>query len=194
MGRDMMEPGSTVSAISAEDEAALVAAAAVDGEAFATLYRRYRLPIYRYLRVRTTSDEDAADLVQQVFAKAFRALPEYEERGLPFRAWLFRLAQNTAIDASRHNHQTVPLDDLSMAHEPHLPNEPEASALRADALTRFQQLIAPLDAERRDLLTLRFVHELPTAEIARILGKQDAAVRAQLKRALTTLKERQHDR
>ncbi|HET7037020.1 MAG TPA: sigma-70 family RNA polymerase sigma factor, partial [Thermomicrobiaceae bacterium] len=83
-------------AAAAEEEAALVAAAKVDGAAFAALYRRHRGPIYRYLRARTRCDEDAADLTQQVFLKAFEALPRYQERGLPFAAWLFRLARNAA--------------------------------------------------------------------------------------------------
>lgn len=194
MRREVTEPGQPGGASSLEDEAALVAAARVDGDAFAALYRRYRQPIYRYLRARTGTDEDAADLAQQVFVKAFEAIPRYQERGVPFSAWLFRLARNTVIDAARRPDRTLPLQSLGDAKEPRLPNEPEVNALRADALARFQQLIAPLDDERRDLLTLRFVHELPTAEIAIILGKHDAAVRAQLKRALTTLKEQQHGR
>lgn len=193
MGRDVRQSGHP-EMISLEHEAALVAAAKVDGEAFAALYRRYRLPIYRYCRARTPSGEDAADLAQQVFLKAFEAIPRYEERGLPFSAWLFRLARNAAIDASRRPQRDLPLDEVPPSTEPYLPNEPEASALHADALNRFQQLIAGLDDERRDLLTLRFVLELPTAQIATILGKRDAAVRAQLKRALATLKEQQHGR
>ena len=194
MRREVNNKGEPGGVSSLEDEAALVAAAKVDGDAFAALYRRYRQPIYRYVRARTGSEEDAADLAQQVFVKAFEAIPRYQERGLPFSAWLFRLAHNTLIDAARRAGPTLPLQTLREANEPRLPNEPEAHALKIDAFARFQQLIAPLDEERRDLLTLRFVHELPIAEIALTLGKQDAAVRAQLKRALTTLKEQQHGR
>lgn len=193
MRRDVTE--SDQAALSpSEDEAALVAAAKVDGDAFAALYRRYRQPIYRYCRARTRTDDDAADLAQQVFLKAFEAIPRYEERGLPFAAWLYRLAHNAVVDATRRSGRTLPLQNLGTTNEPRLSNEPEDSALKADALDRFQQLISRLDEERRHLLTLRFVLELPTGEIAFILGKQDAAVRAQLKRALATLKEQQHGR
>jgi len=170
------------------DEAALVEAAKVDGEAFARLYQRYRLPIYRYCRARSRTDEDAADLAQQVFLKAFEALPRYEDRGWPFSAWLYRLAHNAVIDAARRPEPPRP-----PAPGP-TPNEPEASALEADSLLSFQQLIAPLTEEQRHVLTLRFVLELPTAEIAGILGKRDTAVRSQLKRALASLKEQQHGR
>lgn len=182
---------STASSLT-EDEAIELAVTQHEGGAFALLYRRYRQPIYRYVRARTPSDDDAADLAQQVFLKVFEALSLYEDRGLPVSAWLFRIAHNAVIDASRRTHPTLPLDQLPEAGQPALPDEPEAAALAADALTRFQTLIAPFDAERRDLLTLRFVAELPTAEIAVILGKRDAAVRAQLSRALATLKELHH--
>ncbi len=177
-----------------EEESALVEAAKDDGDAFAALYHRYRGPVYRYCRARSRSDEDAADLAQHVFLKAFEAIPRYEDRGLPFAAWLFRLAHNTIIDAARRPNRTVPLSRTDTQHELQLSNEPEVSALQSDAMARFQQLISSFDAERQHLLTLRFVLELPTAEIAQILGKRDSAVRAQLKRALDRLKEQQHGR
>jgi RNA polymerase sigma-70 factor, ECF subfamily len=192
MRRDALESSESETGLT--DDAALVAAARADGAAFASLYQRYRLPIYRYCRARSRTDDDAADLAQQVFLKAFEAMPRYEDRGLPFSAWLFRLAHNAVIDAARQSRSALPLEDLTPAHEPRLPNEPEVSALATDAFNDFQRLISPLDEERRHLLTLRFVLELKTAEIAVILGKRDAAVRAQLKRALDTLKERQHGR
>jgi len=193
MSRELTEPD-RAGIDSPSEEAALVEAVKVDGEAFARLYQRYRLPIYRYCRARSRTDEDAADLAQQVFLKAFEALPRYEDRGLPFSAWLYRLAHNAVVDAARRPERTTPMDQLTTPRETHLPNEPESSALEADSLLRFQQLIAPLTEERRHLLTLRFVLELPTAEIAGILGKRDTAIRSQLKRALASLKEQQHGR
>lgn len=171
-----------------KNEAALVEAAKVDGDAFGRLYQRYRLPIYRYCRARSRTDEDAADLAQQVFLKAFEALPRYEDRGRPFSAWLYRMAHNAVIDAARRPDPPTPAATGST------PNEPEVQALAADSTLRFQQLIAPLTEEQRHVLTLRFVLELPTAEIAAILGKRDTAVRSQLKRALASLKEQQHGR
>ncbi len=187
MSRELTEPD-RAGIDSPSDEAVLVEAAKVDGEAFARLYQRYRLPIYRYCRARSRTDEDAADLAQQVFLKAFEAIPRYENRGLPFSAWLYRLAHNAVIDAARRPDPPPPLEAVST------PNEPEALVLEADSLLRFQQLIEPLSEERRHLLTLRFVLELPTAEIAGILGKRDTAIRSQLKRALASLKEQQHGR
>ncbi len=191
--RELTEPDRS-GVESPSDEAALVEAAKVDGDAFARLYRRYRVPIYRYCRARSRTDEDAADLAQQIFLKAFEAIPRYEDRGLPFSAWLYRLAHNAIIDAARRPDRTLPMEQVTTPNEPRLPNEPEVSALEADSLLSFQQLIAPLTEEQRHVLTLRFVLDLPTAEIAGILGKRDTAVRSQLKRALASLKEQRHGR
>jgi RNA polymerase sigma-70 factor (ECF subfamily) len=177
-----------------DDEAALVAAAKIDGEAFTTLYHRYRQPIFHYCRARAPSGVDPDDLTQQVFLKAFEAIPRYEERGVPFRSWLYRLAHNVVIDACRRPDRTVPLQLFGDSMSDAGMSDPEARALDVDAWHRFHQLICPLDADRQHLLTLRFVLDLPTAEIAIILGKRDSAVRAQLSRAIATLKEQQHGR
>lgn len=168
-------------------EAEIVAAARSDPAAFTLLYHRYRDPIYRYLRARLGHDEDAADLTQQVFLNAFESLPSYEGRGLPFGAWLFRIARNAAIDSARRHRSHIPLDDLSEDEEPRASADPEAAVLQAGTLDRFRELIAPLDDDKRDLLILRFVAELTTAEIAALVGKRDGAVRVQLSRTLKSL-------
>ncbi|HEY7355449.1 MAG TPA: sigma-70 family RNA polymerase sigma factor, partial [Ktedonobacterales bacterium] len=76
------------------DEAALVAAAQADPAAFDALYQRYLARVYRYLRAHVGSDDEAADLTQQVFLKALDALPRYRPRGAPFAAWLFQIARH----------------------------------------------------------------------------------------------------
>src|SRR4051812_40918795 len=88
-------------------EADLVQAARREPAAFEPLYRYYLSPVYRYLRLRTASDEEAADLTQQVFLRALAALPDYRSKGLPFSAWLFRIARNAAIDAHRRQRSMV---------------------------------------------------------------------------------------
>src|SRR5687768_7689642 len=90
------------------DETALVAAAQTDPAAFGTLYRHYLPQLYRYLRSRLPTDEEAADLTQHVFLKALEALPAYRRRDVPFAAWLFRIARNALIDAQRRKRPVVP--------------------------------------------------------------------------------------
>jgi RNA polymerase sigma-70 factor (ECF subfamily) len=166
------------------DERALVAAAQRDPAAFDALYRRHLSAVYRYLRARLPSDDEAADLTQQVFLKALEALPSYQERGLPFAAWLFRIARNAAIDATRARRPSVAWQQTPTAATPvaALPHEL--------ALSEFADLLAPLADDKRELLTLRFVVGLNSREIAAVLGLREAAVRKQLSRSLRTLKER----
>ena len=87
---------------SVETEAACIEAAKSNPAAFEPLYIRYRERIYHYLRTRVHNEEDAADLTQQVFLQAMDALPRYNQRGIPFIVWLFRIAHHTAINANRH--------------------------------------------------------------------------------------------
>src|SRR5581483_12168401 len=94
------------------DESALVLAARHDASAFGTLYLRYLDRVYWYLRARTPSEEDAADLTQQVFLHALAALPRYRQQNVPFAAWLFRIARNVAIDFNRRRRATVTWDAL----------------------------------------------------------------------------------
>ncbi|MDQ3549850.1 MAG: sigma-70 family RNA polymerase sigma factor [Chloroflexota bacterium] len=166
-------------------EAALVAAAQADPTAFGVLYRQYLPQLYRYVRSRLPTDEEAADITQSVFLKALEALPSYQGRGIPFAAWLFRIARNALIDVSRRQRPAVAWQDLPEAQQP------EATA-QHDALSQFDALIAPLDEHQREILVLRFVVGLPTREIAAIVGKSDGAVRMQLSRSLRTLKEYAH--
>lgn len=175
-----------------DEERALIAAAQADPRAFEVLYRRYRQSIYRYLLARLSSPDDAADVTQQVFLKALEFLPKYRDRGSPISAWLFRIARNAVIDRSRSRRRSTTWEHVAESEQPIEHITPESEALRHEAMRHFDALIAPLDEDKRDLLSLRFVAELTTPEIARILGKSDAAVRVQLSRTLKILKEH-HD-
>src|SRR5262249_32548584 len=95
------------------DESALIAAAQRDPTAFDALYQLYVTRVYRYLRAHTSSDDDAADLTQQVFLRALDALPTYRSRGAPFGAWLFRIAHHAVVDTHRQRRVTIAWDALS---------------------------------------------------------------------------------
>src|SRR5215471_21598589 len=99
-------------------DAALVRAAQADPTAFAPLYQRHRDRIYRYLRTRTSSAEDAADLTQQVFLQALDALPHYRIQQTPFAAWITRIARNLAANDRRQRKTTVLWDSLPEALHP----------------------------------------------------------------------------
>ncbi len=100
------------------EDTMLIAAGRTDPTAFGALYHRYRDRIYAYLRARSSRDEDAADLTQQVFLHAFDAFPHYRGSGEAFAPWLFRIARNAAIDAHRRRRSTVSWDAVPEALQP----------------------------------------------------------------------------
>jgi RNA polymerase sigma-70 factor (ECF subfamily) len=171
------------------DEAALVVAAQADLTAFDALYRRYLERVFRYLRAHVGSDDEAADLAQQVFLKALDALPRYRPRGTPFAAWLFQIARHVAADAHRRRRPTVTWDVVPEALHPLDEQEPEEALLRREALARLGELLARLDAPKRELLALRFAAGLTAPEIAKVVGKSPDAVKKQLSRTIQMLKE-----
>jgi RNA polymerase sigma-70 factor (ECF subfamily) len=171
-----------------EDE--LVRIAQSDATAFAMLYRRHLNTVYRYLRSRTCSDEDAADLTQQVFLQAFSALSEYEERGLPFASWLFKIARNAALNAKLRGRDNVCLDLLPEALQISQTRDLEAEVIEQEAVEQLRAALMELAPDRRELIVLRFVAELSVHEISHVLGKNEPAIYKQLTRTLDALKRR----
>ncbi len=172
------------------DDTALALRALTDPAAFGMLYDRYLDRMYAYLRARTSSAEDAADLTQQVFLRAFDALDQYHPQRASFATWLFRIARNTATDAYRRQKSAVAWDFLPAALQPIAGDDPEASALRQETRDRLRLVLGACDARTREVLALRYGADLSVAEIAAIVGKSEAAVKKQLTRALRALKER----
>lgn len=172
-----------------DDESALVQAAQLDPLSFGELHSRYEARVWRYLRARTENEEDAADLTQQVFLQALDALPKYKERGLPFAAWLFRIARNAAADYHRRRRIHLSWDLLPEALHPAAEGNPEGEALGRERALRLRSLLVALGPDKRELLALHFVAGLTMREIAPVVGKSEAAVQKALYRTLQALKE-----
>ncbi len=176
------------------DEAALIEEAQANPLAFDQLYQRYLARVYWYLRARSESDEDAADLTQQVFLQVFHALPGYQQRGLPFAAWLFQIARHVVADKYRRHRATLSWDALPVTLEAAGDEQdPESVALQQERLAHLRMLLAKLDAGKRELLALRFAAGLSSSQIAAVLGKSPAAVKKQLTRIIASLKEQYHE-
>lgn len=172
------------------DEARLVSLARTDETAFSELYQGYLRRVFRYLLTYTESTDDAADLTQHVFLRVLEALDTYEDRGVPFGAWLFRIARNVATDTYRRRRKTLPWGHIPAAWQPFSSDDPEATAIHHESLNRLRLLVAQLDPEKQDLLYLRFAGELTAAEIGAVVGKKPATVQKQLQRTIQFLKER----
>ncbi len=171
---------------------ALVAAAQADAAAFAAIYERYLPRVYRYLAAKAATPEEAADLTQAVFLKAFDGIGRFAPGKAPFASWLFRIARNAAIDARRRSRPAVPWELVS-GFEPEGASSPEEESLHQERLRELRQAIGTLDNDKRDLLALRYAGGLTAAEIAPLVGKSPEAVKKQLQRTLRQLKEHYRD-
>jgi RNA polymerase sigma-70 factor (ECF subfamily) len=171
------------------DDAALIQTVRSDPAAFGPLYERYRDRVYWYLRTRTASADDAADLLQQVFLQALDRIDQYRPKQGPFVSWLFGIARHAAGNHNRRRRPTVPWDLVPEVLRPISADDPESQALRNESLARLSDIVASLDGDKRELLVLRYIVGLSFAEIGPIVGKSEAAARQQVSRLLRALKE-----
>ncbi len=176
-----------------DSDEALVAAALEQADSFGLLYERYLPRVYRYVFARIGASEEAADLTQTVFMRAFGSLPGFLPKRAPFSAWLFRIARNAATDSLRRRRPSVSLDGLPDALLATAGESPEALAEKRERLDRLRGYVERLDANKRELLILRFAAGLTVREIAQTIGKSEAATRKQLTRTINALKEHYDD-
>lgn len=172
-----------------EEEKALVERAKTDPAAFGILYERYVARIYSYIYHHTGNHQDAEDLTAKTFYRALDGIKRYRERGLPFSAWLFRIAHNVVVNwyRERSRHPVVPLDERfqsdAEAVEPHVALEKREER---EALLKAIRLLPP---ERRQLLILKFVEGMSNAEIGQIMGRSEGAIKALYHRTLVALRK-----
>jgi RNA polymerase sigma-70 factor (ECF subfamily) len=171
---------------SVPDEQRLIARAQDgDEEAVTLLYERYVDSIYAYISYRVESAEVAEDLTSEVFLRMVRSLRTYRDRGLPFKAWLFRIAANLITDHYRHKnkHPVTPIHDQFESDDPN----PFERVIEDQEQLDMQLALKTLPEQYQDLLILHFVEDLPYEEIVKIMNKSAAALRAMQYRALKSL-------
>jgi RNA polymerase sigma-70 factor (ECF subfamily) len=173
-----------------DTDRAHVSAARRNPRSFETLYRKYVGQVYSFALYELRNHHAAEDVTELVFLRALRGLARFEERGdygaSTVRAWLFSIARN-AIANERRRARRHPEAPLEAAGAIHGPLDVAATAVTRDEASRAWRAVARLSDDRRRVVVLRFVNELPTAEIARILGRSEGAVRVLLHRALRSV-------
>jgi len=172
------------------DEKILAKAAAGDKEAFGILYEKYVKKIYNYIYYRTGNTFDAEDLTERVFLRAYKHINNYHDRGLPFSAWLYRIAHNLVANWHRDNsrRKTIPIDDGILTSKS--TNHPEQELLDLEEREYLLQLIRKLPAERQQLLILKYVENLSNNEIGIIMGRSEGAIKSLYHRTLLALREK----
>jgi RNA polymerase sigma-70 factor, ECF subfamily len=161
-----------------------------DPHAFGELYETHAPAVYRYLYAHLDNSMDAEDLTGTVFLKAWQSLPKYIERGVPFLAFLFRIARNVLVDHYRQNnrleHKAMEDMDGYKADEKTEPVEMVGSQLEHQQILR---VLSKLKADYRYVLTLRFISELSPEETAQVMKRSVGAIRVLQHRALNALRE-----
>ncbi|NLG95798.1 MAG: RNA polymerase sigma factor [Chloroflexi bacterium] len=165
-------------------------AAAGDNAAFGEIYSRYLDAIYRFIFYRVGDNQDAEDLTETVFIKAWQALPDYKDVGLKFSSWLYRIAQNTIIDFHRKR-ATDALSPLNTVidDEQALSDDPQIPISQVEDASALAQAIKKLTDEQQQIIILRFIEGLSHAEIACIMDRSEGACRMLQNRALVALQQ-----
>lgn len=158
-------------------------------EAFGEIYERYVDKIYNYIFYRTGNHQDAEDLTARVFFRALGHIKTYVDRGVPFQAWLYRIAHNLVANwhRDRGRQKIIPLDDYiagSLRSE-----NPDRQAEDNEEREALLAAIRRLPPERQQLLLLKFIDRFSNAEIGEIMDRTEGAVKSLYHRTLIALRD-----
>jgi RNA polymerase sigma-70 factor (ECF subfamily) len=170
-------------------EEQLIEQAKTDPEAFGRLYELYVEKIYNYIYYRLGNHHDAEDLTAKVFYRALNHIAHYNQKGVPFAAWLYRIAHNLVINWRRDHsrRQIVSLENLDLSGDKQ--EGPQQAAEQANERELLLAAIQRLPRERQELLVLKFVERMSNAEIGQVLGRSEGAIKSLYHRTLVSLKE-----
>jgi RNA polymerase sigma-70 factor (ECF subfamily) len=176
-----------------DEEEILARASRGDNDAFGQLYERYIDRIFNYVYYRTGNAHDAEDLTARVFQRAMNHIRNYTDRGVPFSAWLYRIAHNLVANwhRDRSRKQEIPLDDMPVL--PTKSDHPERNLMRSQEQDVLLRIIRTLPSERQTLLILKFVEDMSNAEIGEIMGRSEGAVKSLYHRTLLALRDQLKD-
>jgi RNA polymerase sigma-70 factor (ECF subfamily) len=172
-----------------ESDAQIVAQARQDSNAFGLLYERYVDRIYAYIYHRVGNAQDAEDLTARTFYRALDNLAGYEDRGLPFAAWLFRIAHNLVANwhRDRGRRRFLSLDRIWFHRSE--TDDPENELEKKETHAALWTAINRLPADRRDLLIYKFSSRLSNVEIGQLMDKSEGAIKSLYFRTLASLRK-----
>lgn len=172
-----------------EDEELIKDAAGGDNDAFGILYERYVRKIYNYIYYRTGNVNEAEDLTARVFHRSYNHISNYDQRGVPFSAWLYRIAHNLVANwyRDRSRKKEVVLED-------HIPSKfhfdfPENALETNQENEKLLSAIRKLPSERQQLIILKFVEGLSNAEIGVIMRRSEGAIKSLYHRTLESVRK-----
>lgn len=171
------------------DDRELVQLAKSNKDAFGEIYERYLTKIYNYIYYRTGNQQDAEDLTAKVFYRALSHIENYVDKGVPFQAWLYRIAHNLVANFHRDKgrRKIIPLDDY-VAHT--LKSDaPDKQAEISEQTGHLMEAIQRLPADRQQLIMLKFIEQKSNAEIGEIMERTEGAIKSLYHRTLLSLRD-----
>lgn len=171
------------------DESLLIEQAKSDPGAFGLLYENYLQKIYNYVYYRTGNHHDAEDLTAKTFQRAMKHISRYEQRGVPFSAWLYRIAHNVVANWHRDQsrRKVVALDELVLYQRWQQP--PEGLVEENEEKRELLKVIRRLPADRQQLLILKFVEGMSNEAIGQIMKRSEGAIKSLYHRTLLALRK-----
>lgn len=172
-----------------DDAQLLIRSQAGDAEAFGALYERNAQAIYRFLLAHLNDPMDVEDLTEEVFYRVWRSRSTYEERGIPFTAYLYQVARNVLVDhyrRNKHSAQNVELDEGQLAYHDADPADMVSNSLENQEI---RELLIQLRDDYREVLVLRFFNQMSPEETAQAMQRSVGAIRVLQHRALTAVRK-----
>lgn len=165
-------------------------AVAGDQEAFGFLYQENVRRIYSYIYYRTGSNTDAEDITARVFQRALKHIHNYHRTGVPFSAWLYRIAHNLVANWHRDNSRKkeIPLDGQD--YEVQKLEHPESSIIKNQEIETLMTILHSLTPDRQLLIILKYLEEMSNLEIAQVMGRSEGAIKSLYHRTLLDLRDR----
>ena len=170
-----------------EDEG-LILKSQADPEAFRPLYEKYFKRIFLFVHHRVGDKALTADITSQVFLKALLNINKFSFRGLPFSAWLFRIALNECNDFFRKNkrYRLVTMEDEMVEH---LYEELTSETRLEDLRQRLPTILQKLSVSELQIIELRFFEQRPFKEVGQILGISETYAKVRVYRILEKMKK-----
>ena len=179
-------PADQAAAVPPDERRLIQRAQADDPEAVSRLYRRHVESIYRYIHLRVGRQDLAEDLTGDVFVRALEALRTYQYRGVPFSAWLYRIAHDRVVDYYRREARR---EEDVMVEEPQDAERGPASTLEAGlAREGLGKALRRLTSDQQMVISLKFGEDMTNVQVAELMDKTEGAVKSLQHRALASLK------
>lgn len=190
------DPGERLSRDSAapalpwSDEAELIARAKLDIREFGPLYERYSDRMYRYIYRRVGDHEVAEDLTSQTFQQALAALPNYQWRGVPFSAWLYRIAGNLVIRFRQTSGREVAMEHVErIVDQRGSFDDPLDAIIQRSSSDQLHRAMKRLSPDQQRALILKYSHGLKNYEVGAAMNRTEGGVKQLVHRAMLVLRQ-----